>query len=220
MFESTIWHVIHKAKSSDPEALNEFANKYRGPVRSFIRLKGYSEDEAEDLSQEVFLRIFKDGVLEKADQVKGRFRSLLLAVTKHVLLYHRQQASALKRGGDQTVTSLDQLLERGEAVPGADEQDETFDREWMRALLHRAMADLQKENELYHRVLTMVLEDDKTYREIADAVKKTEVDIWNYVRAGKRKLITLVRKHIAEYSSSKAEFQSEAEYLARYFDGS
>ena len=65
-----------------------------------------SSDEAEDLAQEVFLRLFKDGVLEQADRSKGRFRHLVLAVTKNVVGNHLTYIRAKKRGGDAVKSAL------------------------------------------------------------------------------------------------------------------
>jgi RNA polymerase sigma-70 factor (ECF subfamily) len=220
VFESTVWQVIHRAKDADPKALEEFADKYMGPVRQFIVLQGHPAQAAEDLAQEVFVRIFKDKVLEKADRLKGRFRSLLLAVTKHVLAYQRQQATAIKRGGGKPVHSIDELVDQGmeSGLASTADQDEQFDREWMRNLFNRALVKLKGESKLHHDVLQMVMEDEKTYREIADAVGKTEVDIWNYVRAAKRKLVRFVKEQIAEYSSSREEFRSETNYLSKFLE--
>lgn len=222
-FETTVWQLIYRAKADDPHALNEFVSKYSAPVTQFLARSGCNPHDAEDLTQEVFLRIFKDRILEKADRLKGRFRSFLLAVSKHVMLNHRQQSTAIKRGSGKPVFSLDELAEKGGdqelgSILGAHEQDEQFDREWMRHLFGRALSRLEREHPLNHAILQATLQGDKTYQQIAKDLGKTEVDIWNGVRAAKQMMVRLVREAIAEYSSSQEEFQAETDYLSRYLE--
>src|SRR5262245_29424830 len=106
-FQSTLWTVIRGADRGEEAALREFALKYRGPIVAYIARRGLPND-AEDLAQEVFLRLIQDRVLAKADPSRGRFRSLLLAVTRHVIGHHRERESAQKRGGG-NVRSLENV---------------------------------------------------------------------------------------------------------------
>jgi DNA-directed RNA polymerase specialized sigma24 family protein len=121
MFETTIWTVIRKAGDRDPASLEEFASRYRPAVLAFIRRKGFTETDAEDLCQDVFVRILSGDVLAKADAAKGRFRSLVLAVTVHVLQDRWRKKPDLPR----TLEAVD--------------HDPDFDRAWAIHLAGRAM---------------------------------------------------------------------------------
>jgi DNA-directed RNA polymerase specialized sigma24 family protein len=121
MFETTIWTVIRKAGHRDPASLEEFAARYRPAVLAFIRRKGFTETDADDLCQDVFVRILSGGVLAKADAAKGRFRSLVLAVTIHVLQDRWRKKPDLPR------------------APEAVDHDPEFDRAWVVHLAERAM---------------------------------------------------------------------------------
>jgi hypothetical protein len=73
-FDSTLWTVIHGARRGDEESLRQFVLRYRAPVIAFAAKRVPAAD-AEDISQEVFVRLIHDGVLAKADPSKGRLRS-------------------------------------------------------------------------------------------------------------------------------------------------
>lgn len=121
MFETTIWTTIRKAGRHDPSALEEFAARYRPAVLAFIRRKGFADADAEDLCQDVFVRILAGDVLAKADAAKGRFRSLVLAVAVHVL----QDRWRKKHEVPRVVEAID--------------HDPDFDRAWVVHLAERAM---------------------------------------------------------------------------------
>ncbi len=121
MFETTIWTTIRKAGRRDPSALEEFAARYRPAVLDFIRRKGFGDADAEDLCQDVFVRILAGDVLAKADAAKGRFRSLVLAVTTHVLQDRWRKRSEVPRGVEEI------------------HHDPEFDRAWVVHLAQRAM---------------------------------------------------------------------------------
>jgi DNA-directed RNA polymerase specialized sigma24 family protein len=67
----------------------EVFTRYRTPVFNFLRNRGLSEHDAEDVAQDVFLRVCREDFLKKLDRNRGKFRSLLLAVTRHVMLNER-----------------------------------------------------------------------------------------------------------------------------------
>src|SRR5262245_43126139 len=84
-FQTTIWTSIRQAKEGRSTALNDFALKYRDPVVAFIVRQGYAAEDAEDLAQEVFMIVFRDRLLARAEESKGRFRSFLLGIVKNVM---------------------------------------------------------------------------------------------------------------------------------------
>jgi RNA polymerase sigma-70 factor (ECF subfamily) len=196
-FQSTLWTVIRGADRGDEAALREFALKYRGPIVSYISRRGLPND-AEDLAQEVFLRLLQDRVLAKADPSRGRFRSLLLAVTRHVIGHHRDREGARKRGGG-NVRSLDAV------DVSSQEPDESFDREWVGHLVELSLARLAREHPNYHEALR------QSVLEGASGVDH------NLVHRGKKKVADYLREQIQEYSLSREDYEAELQYLARFF---
>jgi RNA polymerase sigma-70 factor (ECF subfamily) len=208
-FQSTLWTLIRGADRGDEAALREFALKYRAPVVAYIARRGLAR-EAEDLAQEVFVRLFEDRVLSKADPSRGRFRSLVLAVTRHVMGHHRERQGAQKRGGGY-VRSLEG---QDVALP---EADEGFDREWVAHLLEVALSRLAREHPNYHDALRRFLLEGSSCAEIASALGKSEGDIHNYVRRGKAKLADYLRDEVRDYSATRDEYEEELRSLSRLF---
>src|ERR1043165_1808720 len=89
---SSIWTGSLSVKN-DPERVKDLVvRRYREPVVEFLRMKGLSHEDAEDVAQDVFIQICREEFLQKADREKGKFRTLVLAVTRNLLaFFHRYQ---------------------------------------------------------------------------------------------------------------------------------
>src|SRR5262245_737325 len=101
-FRTTQWDlVLDSGDSGSPhhsEALAEVCSLYWYPLYTFARYKGFSEADAEDLTQSFFLHLLGKGALKQARPHKGRFRSFLLACFQNHIFAYQQRASAGKRG--------------------------------------------------------------------------------------------------------------------------
>ena len=137
MFPTTIWATIHQAGREDAFALEDVARRYRQPVLEYIRRRGFQGHDADDICQDVFLRILQGDVLAKADEQRGRFRSLLLSVTTHVIL------DRLRRRRDVNVETIEAHVE-----------PQDFDRGWALHLTERALDRLREEGSPYFEVLS------------------------------------------------------------------
>jgi DNA-directed RNA polymerase specialized sigma24 family protein len=89
-------------------ALETLCRTYWYPLYSYVRRRGYSPEDAQDLTQGFFARLLQQNYPEEADRGKGKFRSFLLLTLNHFLLDERARSHALKRGGGQVFISLDQ----------------------------------------------------------------------------------------------------------------
>lgn len=90
-FETTRWSLILSGAGSGSgdreirQALAELCQIYWRPIFFFIARRGYSAEDAEDLTQDFFVRILRSDWLQKADPARGRFRSLLLKSLQNFL---------------------------------------------------------------------------------------------------------------------------------------
>jgi len=208
-FETTLWSVIRSARAGGPDAATSLVTRYREPVRRWIKGRGFSDADSEDLAQEVFVRVFADNILAKADPARGRFRSLLLAVARNVVLHHREHEGAQKRGAGKVVPLDVDVASR--------DRDADFDREWVATLIQAALDRLAKDHPTYFAALKLALFDQKPHKEIAAELKRTEDQVRNDVSRGRAKLIDLLHDEIRSYSSSGDEFQEEVRYLSQFF---
>jgi RNA polymerase sigma factor (sigma-70 family) len=206
-FPGTSWTQVREAQAGDNAALRELSLRYRPPVVAYLRRRFGAE--AEDLAQEVFLRLFGSGVLERADPTQGRFRGLLVAVARNVAGNHLEKSRAEKRGGQAVVIPL------GDLELAAREPDEAFDHEWIAHLLEVALARLEREHANYHQALSRFLLDGQPQTEIAEALGCTPSDVKNHVHRGKRKVIGYLQDEVRRYAGSQREYEEELRYLSR-----
>ena len=88
-------------------ALATLCENYWFPLYAFVRRAGFSAEDAQDLTQEFFVGLLAKNYLAVADPQRGKFRSFLLGAVKHFLANERRRQAARKRGGRQTMISLD-----------------------------------------------------------------------------------------------------------------
>ena len=88
-FATTHWSVVlladHSSSPAASGALEKLCQSYWYPVYAFVRRRGSSPHDAQDLTQEFFSRLLKRNSFADADPAKGRFRSFLLGALKHFL---------------------------------------------------------------------------------------------------------------------------------------
>src|ERR1035441_4154676 len=102
----------HSCGSAD--ALSKLCATYWLPVYAFIRRKGYSPEESEDLCQSFFTRVLEHGTLGEARRERGKFRSFLLASATHFVANEWDRSRAQKGG------ALDRSFARGDAELAGD----------------------------------------------------------------------------------------------------
>jgi len=150
-FATTRWTVVLAAgRPGSPQAvvaLEELCRTYWFPLYAYIRRRGQTREDAEDLTQAFFARLLEKGFLESADAERGRFRAFLLTALKRFLANEWDRSRTLKRGGGDPPLPLDpqqadsQFLAASNDLP----PDRAFDREWAVALLERVIIGLRDE---------------------------------------------------------------------------
>src|SRR5262245_9053100 len=102
-FATTHWSVVLAAGREDPAAraaaLERLCHAYWYPLYAYMRWRGYSADDAQDLTQDFFCRLIEKNWLEGVSPEGARFRSVLLIMVKRFLANAHEHAQALKRGG-------------------------------------------------------------------------------------------------------------------------
>jgi RNA polymerase sigma-70 factor (ECF subfamily) len=152
IFVTTRWTVVLAAgRGRTPQAdraLEELCRAYWFPLYAYVRRRGYAREDAEDSVQAFFARFLARNYLAGLSAERGRFRAFLLASLKNFLANEWKKSRRLKRGGGETVLSLDwetadtkfQVAATNEPSP-----DQAFDREWAVALLAQVIERLRAE---------------------------------------------------------------------------
>src|SRR5205823_11351793 len=102
---TTRWTLVVAAggpqRKEARSALVSLCEGYWYPLYSYLRRRGYPTDQAQDLSQDFFMRVLEGRYLDRADPERGRFRSFLLTSLKFFVADEADRHRACKRGGGQ-----------------------------------------------------------------------------------------------------------------------
>ena len=151
-FQTTRWSVVLvSAQSQAPFSKEGFGNLcklYWYPLYAFIRRRGHSPEDAEDLVQGFFLHLVEHKTLSRVDRSKGKFRSFLLASLQKFLSDEADRARCLKRGGKTEFVHFD--LEGAEDRYRLEPVDtlspeKIFDARWAMALIGQALNRLNRD---------------------------------------------------------------------------
>ena len=151
-FDTTHWSIVALAREgispAASAALEVLCKSYWYPLYAYVRRKGLSAADAQDLTQEFFYRLIDKHYLGAVDRKLGSFRSFLLASINHLLANEWNKARALKRGGERQILSLDVEEAEGRFILEAavcDTPERAFDRRWAMTFLERALVQLREE---------------------------------------------------------------------------
>jgi len=205
-------------------ALERLCRTYWYPLYAYVRRRGYSQHDAEDLTQGFLAHLLAHSFLEGVGRTKGKFRSFLLASLQNFMADQRDRAGALKRGAGQSLISLnlEEAAARYEGEPVDNlSPDKLFDRGWAMALLARAQARLKDEYmtegkpELYEalRQFNATGPGEVTYGEVAAQLAMPENTLKSLVHRSRRRYRQLLREEIAQTVSTLAEVDEEIRYL-------
>src|SRR4051812_16414044 len=81
-FPATLWSVVLRASkdssTASHEALSALCRAYWFPLYAYLRRRGKSPADAQDLTQAFFLHLLEKDSLSRVHREKGKFRSFLL----------------------------------------------------------------------------------------------------------------------------------------------
>ena|ERR1043166_6354139 len=109
-FRTTQWTMVLNARDGNTrsaEALENLCRAYWYPLYSFVRRKGNSPEQSQDLVQGFFEQFLKKDYLQAIDRDRGKFRTFLLTSLTHFLANEWDKTNRLKRGGGQERFSID-----------------------------------------------------------------------------------------------------------------
>ena len=230
-FPATRWTIIRAARGQDESAgraLNELCVLYWPPVYAFVRRKGNSPPDAEDITQGFFAELLARGSFNTVAEEKGRLRTFLLkAVTRHMINLHEKECAA-KRGGGAPLLSLDfDRAERGYiAEPGHSVTPELeFERRWALQLLEHALDEVREDAKrnhaeaLFEDLKGLISLDTATtsYDAIAARHGMTEGAVKAAAHRLRQKFREALRAAIAETVSSVEEIDDEIRNLFEVF---
>lgn len=205
-------------------ALEKLCRAYWQPVCAFARRKGWTEEDAKDLTQEFFARLLERKDFTGVDPGRGKFRTFLLSAFTHFLANEYDRANAQKRGGGQAHFSLDQF-QAGELGSAASSEEvspgKLYDVRWAQTIVQTALRRLkdemsQADKEGTFSVLKRFLTINAAAGEYAAVADKLGVEISSMpvvVHRLRQRYRELVREEVSQTVSSPLEMEEEMRYL-------
>jgi RNA polymerase sigma-70 factor (ECF subfamily) len=130
------------------QALEKLCRTYWFPLYAFIRKRGHTPEQAQDLTQGFFAAFLEKNQISKATRERGRFRCFLMASVENFLSNERDRAHAQKRGGGRELISLDEQDAEARFLSDSGVETDpakTFEQRWAATLLNLVLTRLQEE---------------------------------------------------------------------------
>lgn len=227
-FTTTHWSVVLEAGRTDSGralvALERLCQDYWYPLYAFIRRRGHSREDAEDLTQSFFAFLMERKAIKSVDREKGRFRTFLLAALTNFLNNELDRRHAAKRGGRHEVVSWDEAeAEDRYRLEPVDRltPEKLFERRWAFTVVEQVLARLQQEYEESGRLgvfeaLQPFLTGEvgpTTHAELAAALKSNEGAVKVALHRLRRRFGECLRRQIAETVAQPEEVEEEIRHL-------
>jgi len=233
-FAATRWSVVRAAGGCNSQqrtqALEHLCQTYWQPLYAYVRRRGSSPADAQDLTQEFLAQLLGGGALAGVAPEKGRFRAFLLAAVKHFLANAHDRRMAAKRGGDAVHLSLD--AEEAEiryqrAATAALQPDRLFDRQWALTVLDLALERLRADYDTTEKLrlfegLKGVLTADADalgYAALGQKLCMSEGAVKVAVHRLRKRYRETLKAEIADTVESPALVEEELQSLMAAFSG-
>jgi RNA polymerase sigma factor (sigma-70 family) len=227
-FATTQWTLVLAAiqggSAAAGAALEQLCQRYWFPIYSFVRRRGSSPHEAEDLTQSFFAFILEKEALKKIDRQKGKFRNFLLASLANFLNNEWDRLQTLKRGGGFQFINWDEAM--AEARYGVEPvenltPERLFEKRWARTLIEQVLNQLKLAyaragKEILFNKLEPGLTGELSPGELAKwaaELEMTEGAVKVAVHRLRRRFGEMLRNEIAATVSSAAEVDEEIRCL-------
>jgi RNA polymerase sigma-70 factor (ECF subfamily) len=229
VFVTTQWSVVHTAARPDTTqagaALEKLCRTYWYPLYAYVRRRGHSAADAQDLTQAFFARLLERNWVGAADRERGRFRTFLLTAMSRFLADEWDKVRAQKRGGDRVHVPLQ--LDSAETRYGLEPADEaatpeqSYERRWALTLLDTVLQRLREEYEREGRgalfaglhVCLVGGREAQPYAELAGRLNLSEGAVKVAVHRLRKRYRQLLRSEIAQTMTETEDVDEELRHL-------
>ena len=228
VFATTHWSVVQTAGQPDTTiaaaALEKLCQTYWYPLYAYVRRRGQSPADAQDLTQAFFARLLERNWVGDADRERGRFRTFLLTAMSRFLAGEWDKLRAQKRGGGQPLLPLqwdEAEINYGREPADHRTPEQVFERRWALAMLETVLQQLRAEYESAGRgVLFAGLHgclvggrEGQPYAELATQLNLNEGAVKVAVHRLRKRYRQLLRLEIAQTLTGPEEVEAELRHL-------
>ncbi len=184
--------LVRRCASGDPVAWEEIVQRFHRRIYNICYRFAGSADDAQDLTQEVFIKVFR--TVGSFDGEKASFNTWMTTVARNLLVDHFR-----KTRNDRATDSID-------ALQGADEDGPTLaERLASDGPSAQVHVESRERREMVHRALQQISPDlreavilrdlqDMDYREIAQVLKVPEGTVKSRINRGRAELARLLQR--------------------------
>lgn len=184
--------LVHRCIAGDAAAWEEIVQKYNRRIYNLCYRFAGSPDAAQDLTQEVFIRMYR--TLNSYDAGRGAFMTWVTTLTRNLLVDHfrKTKQDRMTDSLDATPSDHEDAMPLSEQIPdhGPAPDSRVQSRE-ARETVHEALQKLSPE--LREAVILRDLQD-MDYREIATVLKVPEGTVKSRINRGRAELARLLQR--------------------------
>lgn len=175
--------LIARVRAGNSHACRFLVEKYRNLVWHLVLRMLNQREDAEDLCQEVFFRVFRD-----AEKFRGeaKLSTWIGSITYNICVDH------LRKRGKEIMVTMDSL-DPFSGLKDEQIQADRFDRQALKKIVHRVIETLPVQ---YRTVVTLYHLEDFSYREIGEATGMPEGTVKSYLNRARgmirEKMVQLV----------------------------
>ena len=234
-FNTTHWSIVLACADNNDtpqmrQALAKLFQTYWYPLYAYVRRRGYSEEDAEDVVQSFCVHLQEKNALAKADRQRGKFRTFLLSSLQNFLANEQARTRTQKRGGDREMVFLDAesahhryRLEPAHSLT----PDAIFETRWAHALLQETLAGLRADcvargkERLFDGLAVFLTFDQEvnSYQDAADRLRLPLSAIKTSVHRLRQDYREKLREEIGRTVSSPKEIDEELAHLRKVLSG-
>jgi RNA polymerase sigma-70 factor (ECF subfamily) len=184
--------LVRRCIAGDAAAWEEIVQRYHRRIYNICYRFAGSADDAQDLAQEVFIRMYR--TLNSYDVERGAFTTWLTTMTRNLLVDHfrKTRQDRLTDSLDSTSSEHEDAVPLGERIPDAGPApDSGIQSREARETVHQALQKLSPE--LREAVILRDLQD-MDYKEIAMVLKVPEGTVKSRINRGRAELGRLLQR--------------------------
>jgi len=184
--------LVRRCLAGDAGAWEDIVRAYNRRIYNLCYRFTNSADNAEDLTQEVFIKVYR--TLGSYDVEKGAFTTWLTTLTRNLLVDHfrRSRMDRMTESIDAGLTEEDDSVSLSQRLPdkGPSPADRLASQETQK-MVQRALARISPD--LREAVILRDLQD-MDYKEIAAALKVPEGTVKSRINRGRAELARLLSR--------------------------
>ena len=184
--------LVRRCISGDAAAWEEIVQRYHRRIYNICYRFAGSGDDAQDLTQEVFIKMYR--TLNSYDVDRGAFMTWVTTVTRNLLVDHfrKTKQERLTDSLDTTSSGHEDAMPLSEQIPDrGPSPDSRVQSHEAKETVHQALQKLSPE--LREAVILRDLQD-LDYREIAAVLKVPEGTVKSRINRGRAELARLLQR--------------------------